>query len=149
MEENLMRMGPAVKINITTAKGNVQFWVFQNIEQIEAENPGLMDQVPMFNPGAFAPYVFSLAMMETKYYTGLQVARDPGIPVVVAGSVLLVLGFMTVFFYAHRQVWIRIDRQGTKTRISITGKTNKDPVGLDREIQRLMGAIKKVEEKRP
>jgi len=56
---------------------------------------------------------------------------------------------MTVFFYAHRQVWIRIDRQGTKTRISITGKTNKDPVGLDREIQRLMGAIHKTEEKRP
>lgn len=148
MEENLMRMGPAVKINIATGKGNVQFWIFQNIEQIEAENPGLMDQVPMFNPGVFAPYVFSLAMMQTKYYTGLQVARDPGVPVVVAGSVLLVLGFMIVFFYAHRQVWIRIDRQGINTRISITGKTNKDSVGLDREIQRLMGAIKKAGEKR-
>jgi cytochrome c biogenesis protein len=148
MEENLMRMGPAVKINIATGKGNVQFWIFQNIEQIEAENPGLMDQVPMFNPGLFIPYVFSLAMMQTKYYTGLQVAGDPGVPVVVAGSLLLVLGFMTVFFYAHRQVWIRLDRQGINTRISITGKTNKDPVGLDREILRLMGAIKKAEEKR-
>ena len=144
MEENLMRMGPAVKINIATAKGNVQFWVFQNIEQIESENPGLTDHVPMFNPGVFAPYVFSLAMMNTKYFTGLQVARDPGVPVVIAGSLLLVLGFMTVFFYAHRQVWIRLDRQGTHTRISITGKTNKDPVGLDREIHRLMGAIQEV-----
>lgn len=147
MEENLMQMGPAVKINIATAKGSVQFWVFQNIEQIVEENPGLMDHVPMFNPGAFAPYVFSLAMMHTKYFTGLQVARDPGVPVVVAGSLLLVLGFMTVFFYAHRQVWIRIDSQGTHTRISITGKTNKDPVGLDREIHRLMGAIQKTEVK--
>jgi cytochrome c biogenesis protein len=99
----------------------------------------------MFNPGVFAPYVFSLAMIKTKYFTGLQVARDPGVPVVIAGSLLLVLGFMTVFFYAHRQVWIRIDRQGPHTRISITGKTNKDPVGLDREIHRLMGSIKKVE----
>ena len=148
MEENLMRMGPAVKINIATAKRDVQFWVFQNIEQIEEENPGLMDHVPMFNPGVFAPYVFSLAMIKTKYFTGLQVARDPGVPVVIAGSLLLVLGFMTVFFYAHRQVWIRIDRQGPHTRISITGKTNKDPVGLDREIHRLMGSIKKVEVKR-
>ena len=149
MEENLMRMGPAVKINIATGKGNLQFWVFQNIEEMEAENPGLMEQVPMLNPGLFSPYVFSLAMMQTKYYTGLQVARDPGVPVVVAGSFLLVVGFMIVFFYAHRQVWIRIDRQGTNTRISVTGKTNKDPVGFDREIQRLMGSIKKAEEKRP
>jgi len=148
VEANLMRMGPAVKINIAAARGNMQFWVFQNIEQIEEENPGLMDHVPMFNPGLFAPYVFSLAMVHTKYFTGLQVARDPGVPVVVAGSLLLVVGFMTVFFYAHRQVWIMIDRQGTHTRISITGKTNKDPVGFHRELSRLIKEIRKGEEKR-
>lgn len=148
VEANLMRMGPAVKINIAAARGNMQFWVFQNIEQIEEENPGLMDHVPMFNPGLFAPYVFSLAMVHTKYFTGLQVAKDPGVPVVVAGSLLLVVGFMTVFFYAHRQVWIRIDRQGTHTRISVTGKSNKDSVGLYREISRLIGEIQKAEEKR-
>ena len=147
METNLMQMGPAVKINIAADTGNVQFWVFQNIEQIEEENPGLTDHVPLFNPGVFAPYVFSLAMIQTKYFTGLQVARDPGVPVVVAGSLLLVFGFMTVFFYAHRRIWIRIAIQGTHTRISITGKTNKDPVGLSREIQRLIGEIQKAEVK--
>jgi cytochrome c biogenesis protein len=71
----------------------------------------------------------------------LQVTRDPGVPVVIAGSFLLVIGFMTVFFYAHRQVWIRIDRQGPNTRISIAGKTNKDPVGLEREITSLVEEI--------
>lgn len=147
METNLMQMGPAIKVNIASARGNMQFWVFQNIEQIEEENPGLVDHVPMFNPGLFAPYVFSLAMIRTKYFTGLQVARDPGVPVVVAGSLLLVVGFITVFFYAHRQVWIMIDRRGTHTRISVTGKTNKDPVGFHREISRLMGEIHKTEVK--
>ncbi len=141
MEENFMRIGPAVKISIQSAKGKFQFWVFQNIEQIIQENPGLIDRVPLFNPGLFAPYVFSLAMIQTKYYTGLQVTRDPGVPVVVAGSFLLVLGFMTVFFYAHRQVWIRVDRQGPNTRISIAAKTNKDPVGLEREVASLIEEI--------
>lgn len=143
MEENFMRIGPAVKIDIQSAKGKFQFWVFQNIEQIIEENPGLIDRVPIFNPGLFAPYVFSLAMVQMKYYTGLQVTRDPGVPVVIAGSFLLVLGFMTVFFYAHRQVWIRIDRQGPNTRISIASKTNKDPIGLDREITDLIEEIQK------
>jgi len=145
MEENLMGMGPAVKIDIQSAKGNFQFWVFENIEQIKEANPGITEHVPMFNPGVFAPYIFSLAMMQTKHYTGLQVTRDPGVPVVIAGSLLLVLGFMTVFFYAHRQVWIRLERQETSTRISIAGKTNKDPVGLDREIARLIEQIQKAE----
>jgi len=141
MEENFMRIGPAVKIDIQSAKGKFQFWVFQNIEQIMEENPGLIEQVPLFNPGLFDPYVFSLAMIQTKYYTGLQVTRDPGVPVVIAGSLLLVLGFITVFFYAYRQVWIRIDRQGPNTRIIIAGKANRDPVGLEREITTLMEEI--------
>jgi cytochrome c biogenesis protein len=141
MEENFMRIGPAVKIDVKSAKGKFQFWVFQNIEQIIEENPDLIDRVPMFNPGLFAPYVFSLAMIQTKYYTGLQVTRDPGVPLVVAGSFLLVLGFITVFFYSHRQVWIMIDRQEPNTRISIAGKSNKDQVGLEREIANLIEEI--------
>jgi len=141
IEENFMRIGPAVKLDIQSAKGNVQFWIFQNIEQIMEENPGLVESVPLFNPGIFEPYVFSLAMIQTKYYTGLQVTRDPGVPVVIAGSFLLVLGFMIVFFYAHQQVWIRIDMQGKNTRISIAGKTNKDTVGLNREIAHLVENI--------
>ncbi len=144
LEENFMRMGPAVKINVSSAKGNLQFWVFQNVEQIEKGNPGLT-RMPIFNPGLFAPYVFSLAMIQTKYYTGLQVGSDPGVPAVVAGSLLLVLGFMIVFFHAHRQVWIRLDRDGANTRITVTGRTNKDSVGLEREIARLIEEIRKAE----
>ena len=145
MEENFMRIGPAVKIDMQSKKGNFQFWVFQNIKQIIKENPGLIESVPMFNPSIVPPYVFSLVTMQTKYYTGLQVTRDPGVPVVVTGSFFLVFGFMIVFFYAHRQVWIRIDSQGTNTRISIAGKTNKDPVGLNSEIARLVEEIEKAE----
>lgn len=143
MEENFMRMGPAIKIDIQSAKDHVQFWVFQNIDQIKEMNPGITDRVPMFDPERFAPYVFSLTGIQMKYYTGLQVNKDPGVPIAVAGAFLLVAGFMMVFFYAHRQVWIRLDRHGTGTRISVTGKTNKDRVGLEREMGRLIGEIKK------
>jgi cytochrome c biogenesis protein len=145
MEEDFMNMGPAVKISIRSAKGEFQFWVFENIEQIRKANPGITEHISVLNPGLFPPYVFSLEMLQAKHYTGLQVTRDPGVPVVVAGALLLVLGFMTVFFYAQRQIWINLGRQGTSTRISIVGKTNKNPVGLDREIERLIGQIKKEE----
>jgi cytochrome c biogenesis protein len=143
MEGNFMRMGPAVKIQITSATQTVQFWVFQNIEEMEAANPGLRKHVPMFNPALFPPYDFSLAAIQPKHYTGVQVNHDPGVPMVIVGAVFLVAGFIVVFFYAHRQVWVGIDSQGGKTRVSVSGKSNKDSVGINREIFRLIKEIQK------
>ncbi len=143
MEENFMRMGPAVKIQITSSTQNVQFWVFQNIEEIEVADPGLRQRVPIFNPGFIPPYVFSLVAFQPKHYIGLQVNYDPGVPIVICGSCFLVAGFLVVFFYAHRQVWVGITNEGANTRISVSGKTNKDSAGLAREISRLIKEIEK------
>jgi cytochrome c biogenesis protein len=145
VEENLMGMGPAVKLNIQSPAGNIQFWVFEAIEQIMQANPGLLEQVPLFNPGAFAPYTFSLGQAENRYYTGLQVARDPGVPVVATGALLMMIGFIMVFFCSHRQFWIRVDRKADKTHINIAGKSNRDVVGLKRDIRKLLDAAKSKE----
>ena len=141
VEEDLMGMGPAVKLSIQSDAGNVQFWVFQAIDQIRQANPGLLQQVPLFNPGLFAPYVFSLGQAGNRYYTGLQVARDPGVPAVAAGAILMMVGFMVVFFSSHRQVWVRLEKKGERTRVRIAGRSNRDEVGLDREIRGLMDGI--------
>ena len=141
VEENLMGMGPAVKLSIQSPAGHIQFWVFQAIEQIMQANPGILEQVTLFNPGLFEPYVFSLGQAGSRYYTGLQVTRDPGVPVVAAGAALMMIGLMIVFFCSHRQIWVRLDTKGEKTRISITGKSNRDAVGLNREIRKRLDAV--------
>lgn len=41
-------------------------------------------------------------------FTGLIVARDPGVPLVWGGSILLVLGVSLVFFFPHRRAWALI-----------------------------------------
>ena len=141
VEEDLMGMGPAVKLSIQSDAGNVQFWVFQAIEQIRQANPGLLQQVPLFNPALFAPYVFSLGQGGNRYYTGLQVARDPGVPAVAAGALLMMIGFMVVFFSSHRQVWVRLEKKGDRTRVRVSAGSNRDKVGLDREVRGLMDGI--------
>jgi cytochrome c biogenesis protein len=142
VEENMMQMGPAMKLNVRSQKGDTSFWVFKNIKEIEEMNPGIMQYVPLFNPGLFEPYVFSLDYMDRKYYTGLQVAHDPGLPIVATGAFLLVAGFMVVFFSSHRRVWIGVEAEGDRTRISIAGRTNRDSRGLQREMERMMAMIK-------
>lgn len=142
IEENLMQMGPAVKLNIRSPKRDAQFWVFKEIEEIKKMNPGLLAYVPLFNPALFEPYIFSLDHMDRKYYTGLQVAYDPGIPVVAAGAFLLFAGFMVVFFSSHRQIWIGVDTDGNRTRIRLFGRTNRDSRRLQRELEHMMDSYK-------
>jgi cytochrome c biogenesis protein len=142
MEENLMKMGPAVKIVVHSREGEVSFWVFQHIDKIREMNPGVTEQVPMFNPALFKPYVFGLKGIEERHYTGLQVSRDPGAPLVASAAVLMMIGLIGTFFSSHRRIWIKIQRAGEETRISIAASTNKHHAVLDREVRQLTEQIK-------
>lgn len=142
VEENLMNMGQAVKLSVASARGETVFWVFRHIDKIREMNPGVVEQIPMFNPGLFSPYIFVINDVREKYYTGLQVSRDPGLPVVAIAALLMFVGLMLVFFSTHRQVWVRLDAQPEGTRISIAGRSNKDAVGLQRDIKNILTRIR-------
>ena len=142
VEENLMKMGPAIKLAVVSPQGETVFWVFRHIDKIKEMNPGIVQQIPMFNPGLFRPYVFVISGVQEKYYTGLQVNSDPGLPVVATAAFLMFIGLMLVFFSSHRQVWLRVDVRGENTRISIAGRSNKDKFGLKRDIKDILTRIK-------
>jgi cytochrome c biogenesis protein len=138
IEGNLMRMGPAVKVGVTAGDRAVSFWVFKFVDAIEEQNPGITSQVPQFNAGLYKPFLFKLEGIETSFYTGLKVNRDPGVPIVGAGAFLLVAGFLLTFFSSHRQVFVRVDRRRGITRLCVAGRCNRDPVRLNREIERIV-----------
>jgi cytochrome c biogenesis protein len=142
VEENMMQMGPAVKLGIRSDRGSVQIWVFQEIERIRRENPGLYDQVPLFNPGLFSPYVFSLQGIEERYYTVLKATTDPGVPLVAAGGLLLMAGLMVVFLVDHRRVWVLVEDVKGKVRITAAGRSHRTSAGLERELSDLVGSFR-------
>jgi cytochrome c biogenesis protein len=141
VEENIMQMGPAVKLRITSPKKDVSFWVFKNIDKIVATNPNLLNEVPMFNPGLFQPYVFSLDKVEQTYYTGLHIVRDPGVPLVAVGGLLMIAGLIIVFFLSYQRIWVRIEQAGTKISISIAGRSNRNNEQLQSKIDYLCNRI--------
>jgi cytochrome c biogenesis protein len=142
-ENNLMRMGPAVKLSVVSPGGEAQFWVFENIERIKEANPGVLAQVPMMNPGLFAPYLFSMQKKGERFYTVLQAAHDPGVPLVAGGAALLVVGLMITFFFSHRRFRIVLEEEKGESRIGLAGSSNRDPVGLEKEMDRLLAEIGK------
>jgi cytochrome c biogenesis protein len=138
VRQDFMRMGPAVLITIEPNLGEeTRFWIFQNEKMIRKQFSGLLNRFPKLNPSAFEPYTFFLEGMESKYYTGLQVNKDPGVPIVWIGCFLMVTGFFVTFFMSHRRIWVRISKKKKGIKFSIAGTSSKNPVGLQRELEHL------------
>jgi len=138
IEKNFMSMGPAVLMHIQNPKGTVRLWIFKRIEQMKDRIPDLIKKVPTFNPGRYKPYYFELNRIEPNYYTGLQLSHDPGVAIVAIGSLFVILGLFVTFFSSHKRLWVRLDNQDGKTKISVGARSNKDPVGLKREVEYLL-----------
>jgi len=143
VEENVMQMGPAVKLQISASGKDFPLWIFQQIDEIAAANPGLFSQVPVFNPGLFKPVVFSLKRLEQQYFTGLHIVRDPGVPFVAAGGALMVAGLLIIFLLPHRRIWIKMQESGTKTAIIVAGRSNRHSAGLEKQIAGLRDLIRR------
>ena len=142
IREDLMRMGPAVLLSIKPSTGEAtQVWLFKDHERIMRQFSSFK-QFPKFNPSAVAPYTFALDDIEQLYYTGLQVSKDPGIVYIYTGFIMIIIGLFITFFSAHRRVWIKIREDGKDTRIVIAGMANKNPVGMERELDHLTDKIK-------
>lgn len=140
---DFMGMGAAARILIRPEQGKeIHFWIFEHPEKILPRLPGPMAKSPVFNASAFPPYTFYLKGLESAYYTGLQVNRDPGVPIVWTGCFLMIAGFFITFFTSHRRIWIRLQEIEGKTVVSVAGSAGKNPVGLERELAKLTADLK-------
>ena len=136
---DIMRLGPAVLITVQPEGGKpLDFWIFENHEMVMKRLPAPMAKSPKFNPSSFKPYTFSLKGIQTKYYTGLQVNKDPGVSTVWAGCFFIIAGLFVSFFMSHQRIWVRVEKTRRGTRISVAGTASKNPVGLEREIASLV-----------
>jgi cytochrome c biogenesis protein len=141
VEENIMRIGPAIKLKIISQKRDIQFWVFQQLDQIVAMNPNLLTKMPMFNPGLSQPLVFSLNRLEQTYYTGLHLVHDPGVPLVALGGLLMVAGLIVVFFIQYQRLWVFMKQEDAKISISIAGRSNRNNQQLQKKVDYLCKLI--------
>ncbi|MFQ5518991.1 MAG: cytochrome c biogenesis protein ResB, partial [Mariprofundus sp.] len=60
------------------------------------------------------------------YYTGLQLAKDPGMNIVWVASTLLVIGLCIMFYLPHRKLWLVIRPENGGTHITLAGLTNRN-----------------------
>ena len=80
-------------------------------------------------------WTVSLAGREEKYYTGLQVNKDPGVWVVYSGFLIMILGCFVSFFMAHDKVCIQVREKNGKSLVSITGTANKNKLAIPKKLK--------------
>jgi len=96
---------------------------------------------PRFDAMKRDKYIISAIDFVPRYYTGLQVTRDPGVGTVYAGFVLLMAGCLVALMLSHKQLWIKLDIRGGKTRVQVAGNTNKNAFVFERHIERMAGYL--------
>ncbi len=72
-----------------------------------------------------------------RYYTGLQVNKDPGVGVVYAGFILMIIGCYVTFFMSHQQICIEVSKGGKSTRVTVAGTANKNKLGMQARIAKI------------
>ena len=124
-EDNLMGFGPGIKLLVESSGRETEFWVFKNIDELVRENPGLLERAPLLDPGRFKPYRFALREMETKPYTGLMVSRDPGVPFVFAGFVILIAGCIAIYLFPSQLIKISAGPGDGRVRVGVSGRLGR------------------------
>lgn len=94
------------------------------------------------------PVYFRISDTDIREYTGLQVAWDPGVPMIWIACTVMMIGLYIAFFVAHRRVWIRIDSDPENTAVLIAGTTNRNPASFEKDFEAAMGDLKTALKKR-
>ena len=102
-----------------------------------AEQIFLPVRFPSFDRMRKGDVFIAVTGQEEKYYTGLQVTRDPGVWVVYTGFILMLAGCFITFFMSHQQLMVEVERLKGETRIGISGTANKNKLGMDGVVEKL------------
>ena len=99
---------------------------------------------PDFDQGRKGNVAVSVKDYDRRYYTGLQVTKDPGVWVVYSGFILLIVGCYITFFMSHQRLCIDIVKKGKKSIVMVAGTANKNKLGVPNRIKKISEKLTKL-----
>ena len=84
---------------------------------------------------------FSPQPAETRYYTGLQVTRDPGVWLVYSGFILMIAGCFVTFYLSHQQVCLIIETLRKNSRMTFSAISNRNKLAMKNTIEKMFSEI--------
>ena len=126
-------LGPGLLVVLEKPGGQpAQFW--------------LLKAFPEFDRQRQDTRYLSFAGLNEIFYTGLQVARDPGVNIVWVGCALMVIGIIIAFFLSHQRLWVRLSRASDgRVEVVLAGSTNKNRLAFEKKFEKIQGDMKAVQ----
>ena len=110
--ENLMNAGRAARLLVRPTGGQAYAeWAFE--------------KRPDFMPPPKGGLQFELIDYKARYWTGLQVSRDPGVPLIWIASGVMFLGFIMAFFFAHQKLYMGVIEKKNGLQIVLAGSSHR------------------------
>lgn len=126
---DIQGMGPAFQVLLFSAgQPEANFWIFRDYPELENQRAGR--------------YRFAVKSIEPRYYSGLQVTRDPGVWVVWVGCFLMIAGFYMTFFMSHRRIWVTLSEKGKETAVVLAGSSHRDRLGFEQEFEKIYHSLR-------
>lgn len=124
---------PAVRFVFTVGPHRTRpLWLFLH-------NPGLCFAEDEQGTLTHAPEPpFRLKKIDPILFSGIQVAYDPGFPLVVAGSLLWLIGTVSLFYLHRRRLWILAEPAAGGSRLTVGGWSSRGARAYAGEFERLM-----------
>jgi len=86
---------------------------------------------------------FKVAKLEMRYFTGLQVAKQPGQGLIWGGSLLLVAGLMLAFYLSHTRIWGIVTQKSNQNILLLGGDASKYREGFAVRFQHIAETLEK------
>lgn len=119
--------GPAARIEVTPpGAAPLTFITFKNFPEVNAQRGDVL--------------IFGYEGTNAKQYTGLQVAKDPGVWVVWLGCALMVVGIGVAFFMSHKRIWIVV----TKGHARMYGNASKNQAAFQMQFEDISGKFQEI-----
>lgn len=120
--------GPAAQVELHTPDGKAEsFVVYANHPELNLQHAKEHGKGPVLHyKGA-----------QERMYTGLQVAKDPGVEIVWVGCLLMVVGIYIAFFLSHRRIWVRIQHGA----VTVGGNASKNQGAFQQSFEGLVARL--------
>jgi len=103
----------------------------------------LPTKFPTFDKMRKGQFSFVVKEFDQKYYTGLQVTKDPGVWYVYVGFILMIIGCWVTFFISHQSYFIEMEKTDQNTtKVLVSGKANRNNQGMTLKIKKFATILK-------